>query len=197
MIKKIWENFINKISWFYLFYTSILITCILIIDKKDKWEVFPTFCIASVALVFSYYTYKSSKEKFRLDLMERRLIIYDNIVKFCGCVVETGTFQVNEKNKETVQSAHDAAYQSFRGMGWHKTKLLFDKDIEDLVLKLNRSYAYLVSYSDYPIGKSDYQTVVKTRMEHLQFIVETNEKLPELFKAYIYFGEYKADTNIK
>lgn len=158
------------------------------INKLENW---PTFTVAFIALSFSYFAYKFSKEKFRLDVMQQRIIIYENIVKFCGAIASAGTLKITDENKEIIKIAHECAHESFRGMGWHKTKILFGKDIEDLINKLNNSYSYLVSYQDYPNDKSDSHEVIQTFYKHIHFIIETNSKLPEIFAPYIYFGNYK------
>jgi hypothetical protein len=95
------------------------------------------------------------------------------------------TLQARKGNEEDIQKAIIAAHDSFRGIGYHKTRALFGKDIYDLFEELNKSYSFLVSgLSNSDIGEN---------LKHVSFVVETGTKLPEYFKDYIYFGNYKKD----
>jgi hypothetical protein len=69
---------------------------------------------------------------------------------------------------------------------------LFGEDIRDLFAKLNKSYAWLSAYGDGPAGMTRQQWAQRN-YDHMMFIGDTAGKLPELFRAYMYFGDYKRD----
>jgi hypothetical protein len=100
--------------------------------------------------------------------------------------------QPNENNSERVLDALKAAESSFRGIGWHKTKALFGKDIYKLFEEIDSVFVWLQAWDKeayLAVGKSNYAA---DYVERLQFIFSTARSLPEHFSPYLYFGNYKA-----
>jgi len=159
-----------------------------ILWREDDLQNFPTLIISCLALGFSFHAYKFSKEKFRLDLLDRRWEIYLEVLKFCSGVMTHGGLPRHDKNdeerNESVVNALKAANASFRGMGYHKARSLFGPEIHEEFEKLNEAYAWLVSQ---PKGEG----WSEKEDAHLLYVCTIIEKLPDLFRPYVYFGEYK------
>lgn len=154
---------------------------------EDRSDQIPTTLLSSVAVAFSYYAYRFSKEKFRLDLLDRRWEIYEQVLKFCSVVVTHGGLPKhgeNESINKSVVSGLEAAHESFRGIGLHKTKSLFGPEVHEKFEQLNRMYAWFVA-------RPRTEGWVETEHQHLNDILKTIEDLPTIFKPYIYFGDYK------
>jgi hypothetical protein len=157
----------------------------LIFFKKE--DLVPQLWLSIVAAVFAFFALIYSKEKFRLDLLDRRFEIYQKALEFCTVIFEQGSLDPNERNREAIIHALQAAHESFRGIGHHKTKALFGEDVSVLFDKINKSFSYISTHGR--IVDRDPQTYWK----HVNFIAELPGQLPELFKPYIYFGDYKND----
>ena len=113
------ENFIFPILGI------IYIVSLVFLSLEDETEQNPTLSVAFVAVFFSAYAYKCSKEKFRLDLQERRWILYSNLMIFCSFISMHGRFPYKNIKHEPdldhqFHKALDAANHSFRGEGYHK-----------------------------------------------------------------------------
>jgi hypothetical protein len=163
----------------------------LFIYKSNKYEYVPATVFAGFTLFFSYHAYRFSKEKFRLDLFDRRFEIYKEIIEFCSIVSVQATLSANDNNREEIKKAHQAAHASFRGMGYHKTHALFGEDIHELCKKLNNSYSHVVSLTESPSDPQMRAQWAQDRMQHIGFISDMTKQLPILFRPYIYFGNYK------
>lgn len=143
--------------------------------------------LSSVAVAFSYYAYRFSKERFRLDLLDRRWEIYQQVLKFCSVVATHGGLPKRSEDasiNKSVISGLEAAHESFRGIGFHKTKSLFGPEIHQKFEELNKMYAWFVARPR-PDGWVD------TEYQHLGEVLKTIEELPTIFKPYVYFGDYK------
>lgn len=175
-------------SWlpviFILIFNFVTIRLLL---YKDKSEQIPTILLSSIAVVFSAYAYKFSKEKFRLDLLDRRWEIYEQVLKFCSVVVTHGGLPKRSEDEginKSVISGLEAAHESFRGIGIHKTKSLFGPEVHEKFEQLNKMYAWFVARP----RTADW---VEKEHQYLGDILKTIEELPIIFKPYIYFGDYK------
>ncbi len=170
----------------------MFIASVVIIVHAQKLEILPaTFFSVSTAL-FSHLAYKFAKEKFRLDLFDKRWAVYEHALEFCSRVTQQGTLIRRKDNEEAILAALKAAENSFRGTGWHKTRALFGNDIYQLFDQINKSYAWLSSFGDQPPQHRAADWPEKME-KNLMFIWETVGKLPEIFKPYVYFGNYKQD----
>jgi len=146
---------------------------------------FVTVTLSSVALFYS-------KEKFRLDLFDKRWEIYEHTLDFCSIVTQQGSLRATEDNREHIIRAVTAAGKSFRGIGWHKTRALFGPDIHGLFEKLNQTYSWLTVYSERPPNGTPEGDNWPTDMYNKSmFVYNTATGLPDLFKPYVYFGNYK------
>jgi len=148
----------------------------------EKLEQIPTLWIALVAMLFSYSAYLFSKERFRLNLLDRRFELYEKTLEFCGIVFSHRSLKANEQNNEEIERAIKAAHESFRGIGYHKARALFGDDIYELFQSLNKSFSHIMTYQN--IENRDQEKY----WGHVTHITEMSYKLPNHFKPYVYFG---------
>lgn len=140
-----------------------------------------------VAVVFSFLAYQHAKDRFRLDLLEKRWEIYQEILQSCSIVLTHGGLPKHGTDKgrnEDIIKALQSAHKSFRGIGHHKMKSLFGPEIYGKMDELNKAYAFFVTGFEGP-------EYAEKDSELLMSMYETTKELPELFKPYVYFGDYK------
>jgi hypothetical protein len=164
---------------------GLIMTCLLI--YADKLEQIPTLWIALLAMLFSYSAYLFSKDRFRLDLLDRRFELYEKTLEFCSIVFSHGSLKPTDQNNEQIERAIKAAHESFRGIGCHKARALFGDDIYELFQSLNKSFSHIMTYQH--IENRDQMAY----WGHVTHIADMTSKLPDHFKPYVYFGDYKAD----
>ena len=70
---------IQRHNFFILMSLGVALS-FLLLKGLNKLELFPATLFSVVAICFSYHAYRFSKEKFRLDLFERRFEIYEKIL---------------------------------------------------------------------------------------------------------------------
>lgn len=182
-----------KPYWFYLVLASGFLALFTLLAVVDKLELLPPTFFSVITAVFSYQAYLYSKEKFRLDLFEKRWEIYEHVLEFCSRVTQQGTLRMREDNQAEIIAALNAAGNSFRGTGWHKTRALFGEEIHQLFERLNSSYAWMSAFSERPSDPQQSHDWPQNMYDHSMFIWNTVGQLPDLFKPYIYFGDYKKD----
>jgi hypothetical protein len=154
-----------------------------------------TTAFSTLTLVFAYLAYRFSKEKFRLDLFDKRFAIYEATLTFCSQVLTHGSLRAaRPEQRAAVEAAIRAAEASFRGIGYHKARALFGEDIQELFHRLNKSFAWLTAYAGGP-GNMAHEQWANKFSEETMFVLNTVHKLPDLFKSYMYFGDYKRDWN--
>lgn len=152
-------------------------------------EQIPTITMSSLTAIFSCLAFRYSQEKFRLDLLERRFEIYKEILKYCGIVSQLGGLKATEDKKQIIAEAYKAAESSFMGFGLHSTKALYGPEVTDFVNQLFKCHAWLISYPDAP--GNDLEKWANEYIDKVDFIYRASNQLPEIFKPYIYFGDYK------
>jgi hypothetical protein len=172
----------------YVFITCILVVSVSLLFFLHKVDLIPATIFTFLATLFAYTGLYYTKEKFRLDLYEKRFEIYCKTLDFCSLIMTHGGMP-RERHQEHIDNAVLAAKGSFAGIGYHQTRALFGSDIADLFEKLNRTYAWLSTY-DEPLDL-DHHVWAKRKHDSILFIWETVEKLPEIFKPYVYFGNYR------
>jgi hypothetical protein len=183
-----------KNFWFHVCIMSLIVLgSAFLVYVAQKPEHLPTFWISCIALSLSYYAHTSAKEKLRLDLLEKRFEIYEKVLEFCGLVTKHGTLTARPDNREEIEQALNAAYQSFLGIGLHKTRSLFGEDIYSFFSDLREKYIYLIThpYPTIPLPDQQQAEWAQKNMESINFILLSAEKMPDLFKPYVYFGNYR------
>lgn len=140
-------------------------------------------------MVLSFWACSFTAEKLRLDLFDRRFEIYRRTLEYCDVVMQYASLEMNERNRERIDAGITAAHESFRGIGYHKAKALFDRDITSLFEELNKSYAFISAYGP---GLHEHPKEVRNAyFKHVENTIEITQKLPEHFKPYVYFGDIR------
>jgi hypothetical protein len=153
-----------------------------------KPELVPQLWISIVAVVLSYFACVFTAEKLRLDLFDRRFEIYSKALAFCSAVFTHGSLEPNDKNKDAIIKAVEDAHNSFRGIGYHKSRALFGQDIMAVFMKLNESYSYISTFGSL---KSSAQFSAEQYWNHVKSVVALTGDLPEHFRPYMYYGDYR------
>jgi hypothetical protein len=191
LLEKYWDQS-RKYDWeknFVPVIVCIFVVSFLILIGTSKLELLPSVILGCITAIFAFCAYKYTKEKFRLELFDKRWEVCQNIAKFCSIAAIYGNLfhePENEDKKKDLKEAYDAMGKSFKGEGYHLRSLLFSKDVEDTFKKLNEAYAFLSSY--YLNSQQPF-----TGVEHLTNLSKIYEDLPDLFKPYLYFGDYRND----
>jgi len=193
------QNSLKNIEWFYFLGSLFYGASVCLLYRIDELRAFPTFSIAFAALYFSYLAYKYSREKFRLDLFEQRYEIYTHIVTFCSSVTSNGVLYFKEGEDKRISESKvkgwKSAEESFRGLGYHKQKMLFGEDIQEVMESLNSCFAQLTTegykYEDSHDFPDEYKDWQKEKYRQMRVASNTLSKLPDYFKPYLYFGDYK------
>jgi hypothetical protein len=175
----------------YLGLLLVTALSVLLLANQDKLELMPTTLFSATTVLLSYFAYRFSAERFRLDLLDRRWVIYEGVLEFCSRVTAQGGLSFDERSREETLKAVDTAQQSFRGIGWHKSKALFGSDVIGLLEKLNKSFAWLSAHDRGPSDPAKRSEWSEDWERHALFVFETANSLPEIFKPYVYFGNYK------
>jgi len=191
LLEKYWDQS-RKYDWeknFVPVIVCIFVVSFLILIGTSKLELLPSVILGCITAIFAFCAYKYTKEKFRLELFDKRWEVYRNIAKFCSNAAIYGDLSPkpdNEDKEKIRKEAYDAMGKSFKGEGYHLRSLLFSNDVEDTFEELNQAYAFLSSHylpSNQPFEWSD----------HLLKLSKIYEDLPNLFKPYLYFGDYRND----
>ena len=190
------SKIIDKISLFYLI--VILLSCVVIffitlLILVNKSENIPIVILTGLTGLFSALAYFFSRQRFRLDLLDKRWSVYQAALKFCSIVSTYGGIPSPQKFPKDHKNLMEAVYTSFRGTGYHKTMSLFGEDIQGYFTRLNKVFGYLVTNREYSNDKDDEKAERKAKeiSENLNFVLQTVVKLPEIFRPYVYFGNYK------
>ena len=163
------------------------ILSVLILLSLDEREMVPaTSLFTGLATVFSYQALCYSREKFRLDLFERRLEFYGSMVNLCSMV--TQGFIESEDLKEQ-KAVDEARYQCIRGNGLHKAHLLFGNDIVQKIKELDQAFTTLSMA--HTARRSSANFDAQEEMRAFSLFQQTVNSMPIMFSPYIYFGDYQ------
>lgn len=167
----------------------LAIICTALLLYLNKPELVPQLWTSIVVAILSYWACTFTAEKLRLDLFDRRFEIYKNTLEYCSTVFAYASLERRDENREQIDRAIEAAHQSFRGIGYHKTKALFGDDIVTPFNQLNTSYAYISTFGNERARAADFDA--REYWRHVNETIRISEELPALFKNYMYFGDHK------
>lgn len=190
--RKLGAEALRLIGSYWLFAGIAIFYLVVFQDSpfKDK-SLLATTVFSTGTLVFAFLAYQFSRERFRLDLFDKRFEIYEATLAFCSEVTAQGSLRAaTPEQRPGVERAIRAAEGSFRGIGYHKARALFGEDIRDLFKRLNDSYSWLSVYGEGRGGLAQGQWADQ-HYTHTMFIWDTVSKLPDLFRGYMYFGDYR------
>lgn len=152
--------------------------------QYGKEEIIPATIFASLAAWFSFQALSYTREKFRLDLFEKRLEYYYDIAGYCSLVVE----------RAPASALTEAAHRAIRDRGGHKARLLFGKEIQELARNLDLGFsAMLKSHWAHELTREEAEETLKTANDHRDQSLQILGDLHKQFRKYIYFGDYKSD----
>src|SRR5262249_38609200 len=138
-VKRLWlKSRSHDVIMGYALATAILVIYT-VIYFKGSVDNLPTTIFSTGTLVFAYFAYRFSREKFRLDLFEKRFAVYEATLAFCSRAMQGPLRAVRPDQRIAVQEALKSAEASFRGIGYHKARALFGKDIQNLLDRINNS----------------------------------------------------------
>ena len=177
----------NRAPAFYMFLFLIFLIGFIVLFELSKLEHLPTFIVSVMAMTFSYHALTYTREKFRVDLFEKRFEVYLAIVDFCSAIHSNGGLGKTPENKELLEKAHQDAYKSFRGIGYHKSRLLFGSDIKGLLDELNIVYSFMSSVGNNVANPAQAGKLIQYTENSWKILNE----LPKSFASYLYFGDYK------
>jgi hypothetical protein len=164
-------------------------TLTILLLHLNKPELVPQLWLSIIVAILGYLALIYNSEKVRLGLFDRRFEIYSKTIDYCNVVQAYASLERRDENREHINNAITAAHESFRGIGYHKTRALFGQDIVTLFDKLNKSYAYIVAYGR--LRSEDDRFDADTYWGHVTQTVDLTKTLPDYFRPYIYFGDHK------
>jgi hypothetical protein len=182
------SDLVGRLTWNGVtgFIIIAFLTSFAILAIANKWEALPATLFTAVAAWFSFAALRYSREKFRLDLYEKRLEIYFGIVEFCSRVEHYGFRRETPEDREQLFKTLEIAQKCLRGLGYHRARTLFGDDIHDVLDKLNKSTFWLQNHTTFR-NKEDGDKWE----EHTHFVGTMINQMPALFRPYIYFGDYR------
>ena len=182
-----------KRRWPEITLVCLIFAFMLLLAFNRRWESIPATAFSGATALFAYYAYRFSADRFRLDLLDRRWSIYENILEFCSRVIQHGPLRLDDASREQTLKTIGAAEQSFRGTGWHKSNALFGPDVIAKLEELNKSFSWLSVRNQAPEDVTERQKWEKEWISHIEFIFTTANALPDIFKPYVYFGDYRKE----
>ena len=143
-----------------------------------------------ITAIFAFLAYKYNKEKFRLELFDKRWEVYENISILCLTIQKYKRIRPMHGSTKTTYNDLRKAYDSIKKLsneeGYHLRSLLFSNDIEDAFTKIDMAYKFLWNHYENNTDEGG-------EWDHYKNIVDIEKNLPELFKPYLYFGDYRND----
>ena len=161
-----------------------------LLRNTDRHELIPATLFTGFASVCSIQALTYSREKFRLDLFEKRLEYYNDMVTYCSRVLG-----LNMMDPEYRDKLEQSAYKVIRGNGIHKARLLFGEDIHVFARQLHEGYLVFLtgSHSRRFTSAEEERTALEEQSKHFTFATQAPNTLHERFGKYIYFGDYKRE----
>jgi hypothetical protein len=179
--------------WFYSLVIIIALIGWFLSESSERVAILFT----GITACFSYEGYRYNKEKFRLELFEKRWEVYEKVLIFQEIFLKNSGLAPNlsNSNKVEIDKAHDAARYSFADIGWHRSRCLFGEDVVPLFDKLEQIYAFrkgevwdehaAMTLCGTPESKAAYN-------KDIEDVYDSVRKIYKTFTPYLYFGDYKS-----
>lgn len=136
--------------------------------------------VAVVVACISYQQYKLSKDKFRLDLFEKRFSIYKGVQRFLTHILINGKVYL-DKSDEFRRDTQDAIF-------------LFGDEIPNYLDIIDKKaldmWATTEQYKDLPVGK-ERSSLVSQESILLKELIAELPRLREVFSPYLKFDKWK------
>ena len=106
-LSELWKKFISAKmeNIVYLALTFVVLVLSILLLEVKKLELLPATFFSATTAAFSYLAYKFSKEKFRLDLFDKRWVVYENTLEFCSRVTQQGSLRRTDNNQAEILAA--------------------------------------------------------------------------------------------
>jgi hypothetical protein len=149
-------------------------------DFLTAISTFLTFMVAAIVALITYRHFRLEREKFKLDLFDKRFAVFSAAREFLRLIARTAKIEMKDFS-EYAGNTQDAAF-------------LFDEKIADYLTSLYERAVDLQTtqklYEPLPVGDE------RTRLcnkEHDQLVELHNEllKLKDVFAAYLKFEVWK------
>lgn len=133
-----------------------------------------------------------TREKFRLDLFEKRLEYYIKLSKYIYVAwLNAPYWEANPEGTGSVPNdLREAAAKSIFREGFYTARLLFGKDVHQLVLELQKEY---LGKQPNPFNDILGKPLIMPRPKLWTHYTLTSRSLSRHFDKYIYFGDYRQD----
>ena len=152
----------------------------------SKLENLPTFFVTIITLGFSYLAYYNAREKFRLELFEKRLESYINFYDVCELIVSYGKIPDPKDYPKDHDVLTKAASKSIIGDGRHLTYFLFGDDVKSKYVEVSEIYERLKSRSvKYDVHGNISKTDDEENTKDIVRVFQIQRLLPELFSKYL------------
>lgn len=138
----------------------------------------------SATSFFAFLAYRYTREKFRLDLYERRYAFYIELWKAC-CQLEHVGLRPDHHDVEAKvkwSEAFATIYPAIAHESHHKAALLFGPDVQTFVHEVFNDAVQLELNGSYEMDAIKDLKLRIQRRTHL---------LPETFAPYLYFGDLR------
>ena len=170
LLRKYVENYGIVIIW------AVTALLLMIAFWQQNLELISVGIFGAFTAHFAYMAFYHTGENFRLELFEKRLMVYNGILNFAQLVEG-----VRADGQLLSLDAKREAEKIFLSKGYHEVQFLFGEDISSLQKQLRDIFNDLNTRDH-----TDFR-----REQALSDLGKITETLPEIFKPYIYFGNYK------
>lgn len=173
----------------YFFPMAIVLSLIVfswVLIAHEKWEylggLFFTAATASCAYQALIYT----REKFRLELFEKRIALFEPVQIFCDAV-HKGDVEIRKSGTDlevvltSLESGDLSAMKLYEKIDEFKLAALFDSEVSGMGHAIYDAIFNLEYIVKDPAHQKDL----------IKYFKESAWKWPLLFMPYIYFGDYK------
>lgn len=144
-----------------------------------------------ITACFSYEGYRYNKEKFRLELFEKRWDVASSVIKFLKFVSEYGHFDWGRIQADDVDAFAYIERHEMRCVVEKKEKFisegefLFDRELVEKITLVRMLYSNLIDENS-KYYKENTSSNPKSEAENLL------NNMNKLFAPYLYFGDYKS-----
>ncbi len=131
----------------------------------------PTFTFTAITAGFAYQAYKYTKEKFRLELYEKRMVLYEAL----------------HEELETISTGSKEYPKSTGSVNRNKFSFLFGKEIDEFIGKVDFTLIEQ-NYTDISCEDTHKRVMLNQFDQTVHFM-----QLKDKFSPYLYFGDYKSN----
>jgi hypothetical protein len=193
------QAFLEKYSRYVfpavLIVSLIVFSCVLI--AHEKWEYLGSLFFTSATATFAYQALIYTKEKFRLELFEKRMAIFEPVKNFCDAIHDAVDIKVRRSDmlSELVLITSESGVLEFPASGVVEVMFLYEQIDEFKLAALFDSEVSGMGHAVYDAISNLEHTVKDAdhEVDLIKYLKTCAWKWPTLFMPYIYFGDYKRD----